>query len=84
MRRLALGVAMLAATVSLAGCPATHGEYPTLACKIDKDCYLGEVCTNDICRPVIPPDMSVGDMVFPYDFTTDDMGPTSTDAGDDM
>ncbi len=83
MRRILLAMV----TLALAGCPATHGEYPTVACKIDKDCYLGEVCMNDICRPVTPPDMSMADLVFPYDFKTDDMGdagPTSDDAGDDM
>jgi hypothetical protein len=93
MRRmlLACGVVLLAAGAALTGCPATHGGYPDNKCKIDKDCYQGEICdvAKEICIP-IPPDMSANDLAFPYDFKKDDMPPMPDDggnpdgAGDDM
>jgi hypothetical protein len=43
----AIGAAMLS------GCPAAHSDYPSAACKVDSDCYVGEQCMdNSICVPI--------------------------------
>ncbi|HXU69745.1 MAG TPA: hypothetical protein VN947_10475 [Polyangia bacterium] len=65
----------LALGAALAGCPAAHNDYPGTACKINADCYVGEVCKdNTICVP-IPADMSIiGDFAHP---------PLPTDGGPD-
>jgi putative VirB-like lipoprotein len=41
MRRLL--VAALSA-LALTGCPGAHSAYPSRNCKLDTDCYVGEVC----------------------------------------
>jgi hypothetical protein len=76
----AIGVLVLGAT-SLAGCPAAHDDYPTLACKIDSDCFKGETCVALVCTPVqdlaVQPDL----LFFGIDFAKPDL--VSTDAGGD-
>jgi hypothetical protein len=39
---------LLVATASLllSGCPAAHSDYPSRSCKINTDCYEGEVCVQ--------------------------------------
>ncbi|MGZ3426156.1 MAG: hypothetical protein ACXVCV_05865 [Polyangia bacterium] len=59
----------LAATTALGGCPAAHDDYPGLACKVNSDCYQGEICNGTICVP--NDDLSIeGDFAHPpLDFT---------------
>jgi len=87
---LAGAAVLLVAGAVLTGCPATHGGYPDTKCKLDSDCYRGEVCdvAKEVCLPLAP-DMAM-DLSFPYDFKKDDMpvtdmmddgGPTPDDAG---
>jgi hypothetical protein len=63
----AIGVLVLGAT-SLAGCPAAHDDYPTLACKIDSDCFKGETCVALVCTPVqdlaVQPDLLLSQFDF--------------------
>ncbi len=83
MRRLVLGFAAVVVTAGavLTGCPATHGGYPDNKCKLDKDCYVGEMCdtVRELCMPIAP-DFGM-DMAFPYDFKKDDMPPAPDDGG---
>jgi hypothetical protein len=64
-------VLLLLATLTIAGCPAAHSDYPTQACKVDSDCYEGEHCLNnticvsngaDMAKKL---DMTAVDMVMP-------------------
>jgi len=78
MRRLILGlVAVSGLTVGalLAGCPAAHSDYPGTACKINSDCYEGEICNGSVCVPNL--DMSVtGDFAHPIpDLSSEDLMP---------
>jgi hypothetical protein len=73
-----VGVILLGAVLvvfgTLAGCPAGHDDYPGTACKINSDCYQGEVCNGTICVPNL--DMSImGDFAHP---------PLPSDGGTDL
>ncbi|HEY7957037.1 MAG: hypothetical protein ACHQ17_09040 [Polyangia bacterium] len=69
MRRAWFIAALLAAgsaLLTVAGCPAAHDSYPTTACKTDKDCYLGEICSDKVC--MLPaPDLSTDMHFFVFD-----------------
>jgi hypothetical protein len=79
MRRLILTAllgAAVATAATLSGCPAAHSDYPGTSCRVDSDCFQGEVCQNNtICVPNL--DMSViGDFAHPSpDLSGDDMMP---------
>lgn len=63
-----------AAALALAGCPAAHGSYPTRACMVDSDCYVGERCDNatTCVAASTPDDLSASD-------SPQDQGPTTGD-----
>ncbi len=63
-----------AAALALAGCPAAHGSYPTRACMVDSDCYVGERCDNatSCVSTSTPQDLSASD-------SPQDQGPTTGD-----
>ena len=65
----------LGSALTLAGCPAAHDDYPGAACKVNSDCYQGEVCTNLVCVPT--QDMAInGDFAHPpLDLSDEDMMP---------
>jgi hypothetical protein len=75
---LVLGGALVAAT-SLGGCPAAHDDYPGTACKMNSDCYQGEICNGTVCVPNL--DMSiVGDFAHPpLDLSMGDLSPGADD-----
>lgn len=82
MRNFFIGFLLLAAAVGtsvLAGCPAAHDDYPGTACKVNADCYQGEICNGTICVP--DQDMSiVGDFAHPpLDFSNGDLLPGADD-----
>ena len=64
---------------TLAGCPASHDDYPGTSCKTNSDCYQGEVCNGTVCEPNL--DMSVvGDFAHPpLDLSNGDLLPVPDD-----
>jgi len=70
----------LATAAALTGCPAAHDDYPGASCKVNADCYQGEICSNaSVCVPT--QDMAVtGDFAHPSpDLSGDDMMPSMDD-----
>lgn len=63
----AIAVLAVGAT-TLAGCPAAHDEFPSLACKQTSDCFKGEICVAMVCMPdqdmSIPPDLLLSQFDF--------------------
>lgn len=79
---LVAAIGMLATgAATLAGCPAAHDDFPSLACKQDSDCFQGELCVAMVCMPVQDlaaiPDL----LFFGIDFARIDL--TSVDGGGD-
>jgi hypothetical protein len=87
MRRLVIAMILgsgLATAASLTGCPAAHDDYPGASCKVNADCYQGEICSNaSVCVSTqdmavtgdfahLSPDLSGGDDMMP---SMDDMTP---------
>jgi hypothetical protein len=83
MRRLVIAMILgsaLATAAALTGCPAAHDDYPGASCKVNSDCYQGEICSNSsVC--VLTQDMAVnGDFAHPSpDLSGDDMMPPMDD-----
>jgi hypothetical protein len=79
MRRLVVAMILgtaLATAAALTGCPAAHDDYPGASCKVNADCYQGEICSNaSVCVPT--QDMAInGDFAHPSpDLSGDDMMP---------
>jgi hypothetical protein len=42
---------LIIGALALAGCPASHGGYPTRDCKAAADCFAGEACVDRMCVP---------------------------------
>ena len=52
MRRLGLFLGAAVTAVVFAGCPGAHDGWPTTACVVDSDCYIGEKCmSSSVCVP---------------------------------
>ena len=73
-----LAGALIGAT-ALSGCPAAHNDYPGTACKMNSDCYQGEICNGTVCVPNT--DFAViSDFAHPpLDFATGDLLPGADD-----
>jgi hypothetical protein len=75
-----IAAVVLTAGTMLVGCPAFHDDYPGTTCKVDTDCYQGEMCTSGTCTAILPP----GDMamkMFNFDFAMPDLLKCDDDAG---
>ena len=87
MRRRILAILVggaLAIAATLSGCPAAHDDYPGSSCKVNADCYQGEICNGTICVPNVDmsvvgdfahlsPDLSGSDMMLMDDMTPVDL-----------
>jgi hypothetical protein len=64
----------VAAALLLSACPAAHDDYPTTACKLDSDCYVGESCDTKAGLCI------AGALDMALDFSVED-GPITDDGG---